>query len=45
LLLKYRLVAGNAENGDYSVSFSWAGTLPTGSYKNGGLAATVSLAL
>ncbi len=42
LLLKYRLVAGNAENGDYSVSFSWAGTLPTGSYKNGSLAATVS---
>lgn len=42
LLLKYRLVAGNAENGNYSVSFSWAGTLPTGSYKNGSLAATVS---
>ncbi len=42
LLLKYRLVSGNAENGDYSVSFSWAGTLPTGSYKNGSLAATVS---
>jgi hypothetical protein len=41
-LLKYRLAAGNPENGDYSVSFSWAGTLPTGSDKNGNLAATVS---
>jgi hypothetical protein len=39
LLLKYRLAAGNAENGDYSVSFSWAGTLPAGSYKHGNLAA------
>ena len=42
LLLKYRLAAGSADNGDYSVSFSWAGTLPTGSYKHGNLAATVS---
>ncbi|MGA8438711.1 MAG: hypothetical protein WB762_09735 [Candidatus Sulfotelmatobacter sp.] len=42
MLLKYRRVAGNAENGDYSVSFPWAGTLPTENYKNGSLAATVS---
>ncbi|MFZ1007748.1 MAG: hypothetical protein WAN65_12980 [Candidatus Sulfotelmatobacter sp.] len=38
MLLKYRLAAGNASHGDYSVSFSVAGTLPTGSYKNGSLA-------
>ncbi|MGO9405255.1 MAG: transporter [Terriglobales bacterium] len=42
LLLKYRLAAANAENGNYSVSFSLAGTMPTGSYKNGSLAATIS---
>ncbi len=42
MLLKYRLVAGNAENGNYSISFSWAGTLPTGSYKNGSMAPTFS---
>jgi hypothetical protein len=42
LLLKYRVAAANAEGGNYSVSFSLAGTLPTGSYKNGSLAATIS---
>jgi hypothetical protein len=42
MLLKYRLAAANAAHGDYSLSFSVAGTLPTGSYKNGSLAATVS---
>jgi len=42
LLLKYRLAAANREGGDYSLSFSLAGTLPTGSYKNGSLAATIS---
>jgi Putative MetA-pathway of phenol degradation len=42
MLLKYRLAAGDEEHHSYSVSFSAAGTLPTGSYKNGGLAATVS---
>jgi hypothetical protein len=42
MLLKYRLAAGNEANGNYSVSFSTAGTLPTGSYKNGSLAATIS---
>ena len=41
MLLKYRLAAGNATHGDYSVSFALAGTLPTGSYKNGSLAATI----
>jgi hypothetical protein len=42
LLLKYRLAAGNEEHGKYSVSFSVAGTVPTGSYKNGSLASTIS---
>lgn len=42
LLLKYRVAAANAEGGNYSLSFSLAGTLPTGSYKNGSLAATIS---
>lgn len=42
MLLKYRIAAANQAHGDYSVSFSVAGTLPTGSYKNGSLAATIS---
>jgi outer membrane putative beta-barrel porin/alpha-amylase len=42
LLLKYRLAAGNAEAGNYSISFSVAGTMPTGQYKNGSLGPTVS---
>jgi hypothetical protein len=42
LLLKYRLAAANEESGNYSVSFSLGGTMPTGSYKNGSLAATIS---
>lgn len=42
LLLKYRLAADNQEGGNYSVSFSVAGTMPTGSYKNGSLAPTIS---
>ena len=33
MLLKYRLAAGNENHGNYSLSFSVAGTLPTGSYK------------
>jgi Putative MetA-pathway of phenol degradation len=42
MTLKYRLAAGNEGHGNYSLSFSTAGTLPTGSYKNGSLAATIS---
>jgi hypothetical protein len=42
MLLKYRLAAGNKAHGDYSLSFSVAGALPTGSYKNGSLAATIA---
>ncbi len=42
LALKYRVSAASEEGGNYSVSFSLAGTMPTGSYKNGSLAATIS---
>ncbi len=42
MLLKYRLKAGDASHGNYSLSFSVAGSLPTGSYKNGSLAATIT---
>jgi hypothetical protein len=34
MLLKYRLAAGNEANGNYSVSFSTAGTLPTGKLRS-----------
>jgi hypothetical protein len=40
--LKYRLAAGNASHGNYSISASIGGTLPTGSYKNGNPDATIS---
>ncbi len=42
MLLKYRLAAGNESHGSYSVSFAVTGTLPTGSYKNGSLAAAIT---
>ena len=42
LALKYRLAAGNESHGLYSVSFAVMGTVPTGSYKNGSLAGTVT---
>lgn len=42
MLLKYRLAAGNESHGAYSVSFALSGTVPTGTYKNGSLAGTIS---
>ncbi len=42
MLLKYRLAAGNEERGNYSVSFAVTGTVPTGSYRNGSLAGTIT---
>ncbi len=39
---KYRPFSGNAQHGSYDVSAFLLATLPTGSYKNGGLDATVS---
>jgi hypothetical protein len=41
-VLKYRFLAGNASHGNYVVSSFLSGTIPTGSYKNGGADATVS---
>jgi hypothetical protein len=41
-LLKYRLLAGNADHGKYVLSSFLSGTIPTGSYKNGSANATVS---
>jgi hypothetical protein len=40
-LLKYRFLAGNAHHGSYVASASLLGSIPTGSYKNGSLDATV----
>jgi hypothetical protein len=45
MLLKYRVVAGNATHGNYSLSLQLGTTLPTGSYKNGSPYATISPAL
>jgi len=42
MLLKYRLAAGDRNNGNYSLSAGIGSTLPTGSYKNGGLDATIA---
>jgi hypothetical protein len=39
--LKYRLAAGDANGRNYSVSASLGSTLPTGSYSNGALDATI----
>lgn len=38
---KYRIFSGNARHGNYVVTALMASTLPTGSYKNGSLDATV----
>ncbi len=40
-LLKYRFLAGNAQHGNYVMSASLLGTIPTGSYKNGSTDAAV----
>lgn len=41
MLLKYRIASANDQRGAYSLSVSIGGTIPTGSYKNGNLAATL----
>jgi hypothetical protein len=41
-LLKYRFLAGGAENGNYVASASLLGSIPTGSYKNGAADASVT---
>jgi Putative MetA-pathway of phenol degradation len=42
LLAKYRVLAANEEHGAYSISAGLGGTVPTGSYKNGAAAGTIS---
>jgi hypothetical protein len=41
-LLKYRLLTGDAERGNYVVSAFLVGTIPTGSYKNGSTDASIA---
>ncbi len=41
MLLKYRIESANEQHGAYSLSVSIGGTIPTGSYKNGSVAATL----
>jgi hypothetical protein len=45
MLLKYRIASANEQHGAYSLSVSMGGTIPTGSYKNGSLAATLVSAI
>jgi hypothetical protein len=41
-LMKYRIAAGNEEHGSYILTAFFAGSIPTGSYKNGARSATVT---
>ena len=41
-LLKYRILSANEERGNYIVTAFIGGSIPTGSYKNGSAAATVT---
>jgi opacity protein-like surface antigen len=41
-LLKYRIASANKEHGDYIVTAFLAGSIPTGTYKNGALSAIVT---
>ena len=41
-LLKYRIFSRNEENGNYIVTAFVGGSVPTGSYKNGSVAATIT---
>ena len=41
-LLKYRLASGNEEHGKYILTFFLGGSIPTGSYRNGSIAAVVT---
>lgn len=42
VLLKYRVLAANEQQGSYSISAGLAATAPTGSYKNGASDGTIS---
>jgi len=41
-LLKYRILSANEEQGNYIITAFIGGSVPTGSYKNGSVAATVT---
>lgn len=41
-LLKYRLASGNEEHGKYILTFFLGSSIPTGSYRNGSVAAVVT---
>jgi hypothetical protein len=41
-LLKYRLLSGNEEHGKYILTAFLGGSIPTGSYRNGAIAAVVT---
>ncbi len=41
-LLKYRLLSANEEQGSYIVTAFLGGSIPTGSYRNGSVAATIT---
>jgi hypothetical protein len=40
--IKYRAFAGNEQHGNYSTAFQLAGSVPTGSYKNGTAVSTLT---
>src|SRR5437588_2176390 len=41
-LLKYRLLSANEQNGNYILTAFLGGSVPTGTYKNGGASATIT---
>lgn len=42
MLMKYRLLSANEVKGNYILTAFFGGSIPTGSYKNGGLSATLT---
>lgn len=42
LSMKYRILSANEKNGNYILTASFGGTIPTGTYKNGSLSATLT---
>lgn len=44
-LMKYRILAANEQKGDYILTAFFGGSVPTGTYKNGGLSSTLTPSL
>lgn len=42
LSMKYRILSANEKRGNYILTASFGGTIPTGTYKNGGLSSTLT---